>query len=426
MVIFCRFDLDSGMDKRVLFLEAWRELYLYSKKDLERLILKRSVALDVSWQRKIISFLTAFPYRIARFFYKKKFPQQPKKILVIQWDYLGDIIVSTPALRTLRDIYSSAEIHLVTSPENKSYIDGFSFVNRMLYLKNPLHAGRGKFTLKDFFNCISKLRKEKYDFIIELTGRLPNQIFLPFLRTDYSVGLDPANNFYFLDRRVHSNRKHQTERYLDAVNAVNKNNSNCSLELWNPATEEDRLRINKLLQEKGIYNNFVIIHSTASWKPRQWPIERWKKVLNFLTDKGGNVVFIGATEEYNQIEQIRRLLKGKNNFNFAGLISVRETIALMEKADFFIGNDSGPMHLAAVAKLKAIVLFGPGDPIKWGYSFHKIIYKEPPCSPCPQFAFRDKCVKGLSICKGLLAITSDEVIEKCEEFLIDKKEEKNE
>lgn len=351
------------------------------------------------------------------FYYKKKFPQTFSKVLIIQWDYLGDIIVSMPALRVLRNIYPSAEIHLLTSPENKSYIDTFTLMDKMLYLKNPLHIGRSKFVLKDILNCISKLRREKYDLIIELTGRFPNQIFLPFLRADYSLGLDTANNFYFLNRRVFSNRKHQIERCLDVVKALNKNTSNYHLELWNPVTEKDRLKVNKLLQEKGIYNKFVIIHSTASWKPKQWLIERWVEVLNYLLDKGKVIVFIGVSKEYGQIENLRKMLRNKNSFNFASLLDIREVIALMEKGEFFIGSDSGPMHLAAVAKIKAIVLFGPGDPIKWGYSFHKIIYKKPSCSPCPQFAFKDKCIKGLSACEGLREITSGEVIEECENIL---------
>ena len=70
--------------------------------------------MEVSWQRKIISFSTTFPYKILRFFYKKNIHQRFTKVLVIQWDYLGDIIVSMPALRALRNIYPSAEIHLLT------------------------------------------------------------------------------------------------------------------------------------------------------------------------------------------------------------------------------------------------------------------------------------------------------------------------
>lgn len=379
--------------------------------------------MDVSWQKRVVSFLLSFPYNIIRFFYKRKFSIQARKILVIQWDYLGDIIVSTPALRALRNIYPLAEIYLLTSPENKSYINHFPFVNRILYIENPLHIGRRKFSIKNFLNCISKLRKEKYNLIIELTGRLPNQIFLPFLRTDYSVGLDPANNFYFLNRRVFPNRKHQIERYLDVIKTLNKDTSNYHLELWNPVTEKDRVKVRELLLTKEIHNDFVIVHTTASWKPRQWPIDRWAEVVDFLLNSGKSVIFIGTSQEYQEIEEIREITKNKNSFNFAGLTSIRETIALMEKANFFIGSDSGPMHLAAIANLRSIVLFGPGDPIKWGYSSCKIIYKKPPCGPCPQFAFKNKCVKGLSVCKGLLAINSDEVIEECKKFLMDDDEE---
>ena len=143
--------------------------------------MERNIVLDVSWQRRVVSFLLSFPYNIIRLFYKRKFSIQARKILVIQWDYLGDIIVSIPALRALRNIYPLAEIYLLTSPENKSYIDGFPFVNKILYIKNPLHIGRRRFALKDFFTCISKLRKEKIktlcDMILEeIKGELKDRM----------------------------------------------------------------------------------------------------------------------------------------------------------------------------------------------------------------------------------------------------------
>jgi len=385
-------------------------------------LINKSISPEISWQRKIMSFLISFPYRVIRVFCKRKVPIQLRKILVIQWDYLGDIVVSTPALKKLRQIYASSEIHLLTSPENESYISHLPFVNKILYVNNPLHIGRSKFAIKTFFRCVYILRREKYDLIVELTGRLPNQIFLLFLKTDYNIGLDPANNFYFLDRRVFSKRKPQVERYFDVIKAINNfaNINDYYLPLWNPVTDEERIKIYELLQARGIYNNYIVVHPTASWKPKQWPIERWAEVLNFLLDKKRSIVFIGVSQEYQQIEQIRKLLKNKNNFNFAGLVNVRQVIALMEKGELFIGSDSGPMHLAAVANIRGIVLFGPGDPVKWTHPLHTIIYKGPSCGPCPQFAFKNVCVEGLTTCKGLLAITPSEIIRECEKLLLNR------
>jgi heptosyltransferase I len=102
----------------------------------------------------------------------------------------------------------------------------------------------------------------------------------------------------------------------------------------------------------------------------------------------------------------------------AGSLNIRQVIALMQNAELFIGNDSGPMHLAAVAGLKGVVLFGPSDPLRWAYQIHKVMFKPEKCSPCPQIAFKKKCAKGYITCQALEAITPIDVIEEYKKCLI--------
>ena len=377
---------------------------------------------DISWQRKIVSAIVSiftFPLKLMRRTFNLGLV---KRILIIQWDYLGDIITSTPALAQLRKLCPAADISLLTSLENKLYIDRFPYVNNIIYLQNPLHIGRERLGIKKILKCIALLRKNSYDLVIELSGRLPNQLFLPFLRVKYRVGYDPAHNFCYLDKRVFSADKHQIFRNIDVINEMFlPRRFECSIDLWNPATDKTRLKVKEVLLEKNVLpNKYIIIHPSASWEPRKWPAEKWASVVNYLGTVNRFVLFVGAESEVNQIKNIQMHLKSNKYLNMAGLLSVPETIALMESAEFFIGSDSGPMHLAATARLKGIILFGPGDTNRWGYDLHTIIYRKQKCSPCPQFAFRNKCQKGFVTCKGLLNISADDVIDICKKILLEK------
>lgn len=381
--------------------------------------MKKAIKMKLSWQKRLVSFIISLPFWF-KLFNRKKMPPIIGKILVIEWGYLGDTVVSTPMLKMLRHVFPLARIDLLTSAENKNYIENFPFTNRIFFIENPLHLGRQPFDMRNFYKCISSLPKEEYDLIIELSGRLTNQLFLFFMRGKFKIGQDPTGYFNYLDKRIQSQAPHQIEKNMDVIRAISTfHEKNDLANLWNPTTDEDRRKIEGFLRKEKIFDtNYVVLHAVSSWKPRQWPLERWAGVADFFAEKGWKPVFIGTSQESGDIEKIQKLMKKDDSINLTGQLTIRELIAFMEKAGLFIGSDSGPMHLASVAGLKGIVLFGPGDPEEWGYkTLHKIIYKKQACSPCPQFGFKKKCAKNFSVCTGLMAITLSDVIEKAKEIL---------
>lgn len=366
--------------------------------------------MELSWQRRIVSKVVSFCCLLKR---KREVPATVNKILVVQWDYLGDMVVSTPALRALRDIFPMATINLLTSPQIKNYIEGCPFVNNIIYLQNPLHIGKNAFSFKKIFSVINIIRKQRYDLVVELSGRLLNQMFLLFITSRYAIGQNPTDDFIFLDISVCSKNGHQLIRNLEIINLLKEISlDDYSSLLYNPVTDEDRNFVENELKRRKITGDIVIIHAMSSWSPRQWSVLAWTEVIKYLAKERKTVCLIGTPDEFSKNEQIRDCASTENCFNLSGLFNIRQILALMEKSYFFIGSDSGPMHLAAIARLKGIILFGPGDPQRWGYSLHKVLYKKPSCGPCPQFAFRNKCMEGFEICKGLVDLKSEEVIER--------------
>jgi ADP-heptose:LPS heptosyltransferase len=364
--------------------------------------------MEISWQRKLFSFLLSF------LFHNKKSTEisQPNKILIIHWAYLGDIITAVPAIRLLRTSFPHIKIVLLTTPENKPYILDFPLVDEIIYLPYILRIKKTDLLKYNFFNSIRRLRKNQFDIAIELTGRIPNQLLLLLINARFKIGEDITNNFNFLNRKICSSKIHEIDRNIGIIKLLTQD-SCYSKELWNPVKNEDVKYINSYINNKMITFPFLIVHFCASWKPKMWNLKKWKEVCDNLLAKNKMIVFIGSQHESKVIESFRNTLRGKNHLNLAGKLTIRQVLALMQFAEIFIGNDSGPMHLSAVAGLKGVVLFGPGNPLKWSYPIHKVIYKQISCSPCAQIHSKEKCHKGFKECKALQEIHPEEVIEEC-------------
>jgi ADP-heptose:LPS heptosyltransferase len=373
------------------------------------------IGMDISWQRKVFSYLLSalFIFRNKR---NKELPK-PKNILIIDWAYLGDIITATPSIRFLQNSFPNAKISLLTSPDNKQYINDIPFVDEIFYKTNPLHLKRTTFLRQNIFTLISFLRQKQYDIAIELTGRLSNHFFLFFIKASFKIGEDPTDNFFLLDKKICSKPKHEIERNIDIIKLIT-DNKNFDNDLWNPVNTDDvKFIIDNYFENKIIQSPFAIIHFCASWKPRVWDLNKWKVVCEHLLSKKRIIIFIGSQQEKTIIDSFLKKLNNINCLNLAGKLTIRQVIALMQRAELFVGNDSGPMHLSAIAGLKGIVLFGPGDPIKWSYPIHRVIYKQMSCNPCPQIAYKQKCSKGFYSCKALEEIKAEEVIAECDKLM---------
>src|ERR1700733_13462888 len=108
---------------------------------------------DLSWQRKLLSAIIAI-LCLPKQLIERKIPSTISNILIIEWNYLGDIVAASPAIRTLKENYPNANIFLLTNPENKGYVDSFNFIDKAIYIKNPLQLGRRQFSLMPIFDAI--------------------------------------------------------------------------------------------------------------------------------------------------------------------------------------------------------------------------------------------------------------------------------
>ena len=185
-------------------------------------------------------------------------------------------------------------------------------------------------------------------------------------------------------------------------------------DLFFPVGEMQRQRAAAFLREEGIEQGhpLVLISPGSGWSGKNWPPERFRAVAEWLErERGAQVAWIGSPAETR--------LAGENPPGkcWFGRFSVHELAAVMERATLWLGNDSGPMHLAAAVGCPTLSLWGPTEPAKWAPrgKRHRHLRKMERCQGCEYWNPEKTCFKQTHAC--MEAIRVDDVCEALSEML---------
>ena len=277
------------------------------------------------------------------------------KILIIHTAFIGDIVLSTPLIQKLKDLYPKSEIDYLTLPTNQSVLYNNPNLNEViLYDKKGKDKG-----IKGFLKILKILKQKKYDYAV-IPHRFIKSILLAKLaKIPDIVGFDVATGSSLLDKKVHYDmKKHEVERLLNLVGYEGKK---IPVRIY-PA-KENFVKIEKMLKISGYTGKKeqkLILVAPGSQRPeKMWPIEKYREIIERL--KKNKNYFIGITGSKSEKELPLNFEKDKNVIDFRGEISLVEFGALISKADVVVGNDSSPIHIASgFEKPFVIGIFGPG------------------------------------------------------------------
>ena len=277
------------------------------------------------------------------------------KILIIHTAFIGDIVLSTPLIQKLKDLYPKSEIDYLTLPTNQSVLYNNPNLNEViLYDKKGKDKG-----IKGFLKVLKILKQKKYDYAV-IPHRFIKSILLAKLaKIPDIVGFDVATGSSLLDKKVHYDmKKHEVKRLL---NLVEYEGEKIPVRIY-PA-KENFVKIEKMLKNSGYTGKKeqkLILVAPGSQRPeKMWPIEKYREIIERL--KKNKNYFIGITGSKSEKELPLNFEKDKNVIDFRGEISLVEFGALISKADVVVGNDSSPIHIASgFEKPFVIGIFGPG------------------------------------------------------------------
>ena len=343
------------------------------------------------------------------------FKQKPSdikvdKILVVQFWGIGETILTLPSIEALRKKFPKAQIDILATPRNKDvYYNNKNINNVLLINLNPFSIL--KFILKNI---------KKYDLVIDMEEYLNISAIISFFVGNRVIGYSHNSRAKLYANKVRYNDKqHAVQTFLDLVRTLDSDYTTNKLPKLS-FSKKDKKLVDAFLKNNKIKSKaFVCVAPGAaeSAKARMWPFDRYAELCDEIIDKhDANIIFVGNLNEIELIEQIQKDMEnGNKTINAAGKITLNQLFYLVSKSKFFIGNDAGPMHIAAAQGVKTLGLFGPNLPIRFGpYGKGNIgLYKGYNCefSPCinvhkgqvPDCLYpRDgndyqKCMKNISV-----------------------------
>ena len=335
----------------------------------------------------------------------------PRTILLVQLDHLGDAIISTVMLPPLRARYPKASIEVLAGPWNREIFEAAPEVDRV-HVSRLNRFARGRRGLGWIFSALwwgLALRRRRVDLAIDCRGEFPLGVILWLSGARRRVGWDCGGGGFLLTDSppfVPDRPEVDSRLALLAELGIRPRGE----EVWRPVihpSEQARDRAERLLAElprrSGIGGPLCVVHVGAGMRAKQWSAEHWRELIGRLVDRlGAQVVLVGSPGDRIIARQIAGRRPRAEVADWTGRLSVAELAAVLERADLALGADSGPAHLAAAVGTPVVVLFsGTNNPRQWqpaGTQVH-VVRHPVDCSPC----HRRECPRAEHPCmSGLL------------------------
>ncbi|HSB67764.1 MAG TPA: glycosyltransferase family 9 protein [Candidatus Methylomirabilis sp.] len=280
-------------------------------------------------------------------------PRPCRKILLVRVDRIGDLVLSTPFLRNLRQLLPSGEITLVGRAFAAELLHGGDLVDRIVVI-SPSGG----------VEAVGRLASEVFDLAVDLhydyplrTARLARRV-----RARCTAGFDIGGRGALFDVPVPARqRKHFVEETLDILRALGLAPCRVPLEVHLRPQAADASR--SLLSCQGVGDPYVVFHPGGFYAEQRWPAPRFAQLADRIAELGLAPVLIGGKEDRPLLQEIAGPMKAN-----AALIcgqGVGVAAAAIAGSTLFVGNNSGPLHIACALDVPSVSTLGPTDPVRF-------------------------------------------------------------
>ena len=345
------------------------------------------------------------------------------KILLVQTAFLGDVVLSTPVIERLRDLYPQAELHVVTTPAAVGLLSLDKRINKIhAFDKRREHAGVfgllkfAQFLRKEDFTTVYALQRSYRTALVLKLARIPKRIgfksaALSFLytetRTRVSSGEKPIHeverNLSIFSQKELESLSPQKRKHIPGLTLTGKELKNC----------------NPLLQEFcASHKKFILLAPGSAWATKRWPAAHYGALALKYKEEGYAVAVVGGKEEQALGEG---LAKKYELTSFCGILDLTETITAVKAATLLVSNDSMIVHVASSQQTPTVVIFGPTS-AQFGFGpwRNKAISLERSgltCQPCSRHGTK---ICPLSHHDCMVQLTPDQVFSATQEVLHEK------
>jgi len=330
-------------------------------------------------------------------------------VVVLRLSSVGDIVLTEPVVAALHEAYPAATIGFVVKRRFRDLVASHPAIGRVHELDTQQRGGTTSLT--------AELRDAGYSAVVDLhrnmrTSRIVRSSGVP-LRCSYRKReLADAVGVRLLKRPFRA-RKLLVRRYLDSLAplGIEAPTSAPRLYVADSDATAGRALLDRLLLGADRYAAVV---PGSVWATKRWPAERFAELAaRLFSEMGLHVVLLGSGGERELCGEIAGRA-GRGVTSAAGETTLGETAAVISGAGLFVGNDSGPTHMAMALRVPTVAMFGPTDPGQFDFSSHSLVYAGLDCSAC-SFYGSERCRLGHWDC--MQSILPDDVVRAATELL---------
>jgi len=332
--------------------------------------------------------------------------QIPKygKILIVRLDRIGDVLLSTPVIKALRDAYPESHIAFMVRPYTRDIVEGNPYLNEVIIYDK---AGSEK-GIVGTIKFAKMLKSMKFDvaMILHPTSRTNLVTFLAGI--PQRIGFDRKWGVLLSKKIPHTKQfglKHEIDYTLGILGSIGIETRDRSLYMPIKRSSEESVAAIFRMSGIGMDDIVVTINPGASCPSKRWRAEKFAGVANGLIEKH-KVKIVIISDKIDRIfgDKMASLVKAEC-LNLCGDTTISDIASVLRRTDLLISNDSGPVHIACAVGTPVISIFGRSDrglsPQRWGPSGDKsvVLHKDVGCDICLAHNCKNgfKCLEAVSI-----------------------------
>lgn len=307
---------------------------------------------------------------------------QVKKIVVRSVNWIGDAIMTTPAITQLAENFPDAKITIVVKEWVKDVFISNPFIDDIIVCNPKNRVG--------YIRLIKKLRKERFDIGIVFPNSFSSALFLFLLGVKYRVGYKTDCRGMFLNIKTPRTpdlefEKLRIDYFLNIADLIGKKQAGRELVL--NVSKESEIFAKNFLKGNKVNEKDTIIGfnpGAAYGKAKRWPAKKYAELGNRLISAyNAKLVLFGGSYDQGLVNMLAKELRNKCVIA-AGKTTLQDSIGLVNKCKLFVTGDTGPLYIASALRIPTLAIFGPTNPDTVAIPSEKlqIIYKKVSCSPC--------------------------------------------
>lgn len=314
--------------------------------------------------------------------------------------HIGNLVVSLPAIDALINHFQGKEFYLIIDIAYREIVESIISEEQIkFYPRKQFNTGSYLRRALSYAEFMYNIRKIQPDIAIDLQGGHTSSLITLFSGASSRVAGSFTKRSYAYNLKVNlSEGKHKAYSYIEIAAALGAPVNEKAYRLQSAGARrlslENKLKNIGLVTERPIFT----VHPGGGRLQKLWTVSGFATIADWLAARDYQVVFVGGPGELNRTSEIISLLN-LQTYNLVGILSLGELMALFEMSSLFLGNDSGPMHLAAAMGTPVVAMFGYADENRWGPRSEKsiVLRGEERCQDCSKKECQDpKCINTLS------------------------------